>query len=339
MISAGKNITGSADALQKVTVKYLYDSLRNPKPELEATIRQLRIVHDLDAKKYSSLKRQLPYVVCGMFNPPFRKNSNFAYTEYFIIDIDHLSDKELEIEDTRKRIIGSPRVMLCFSSPSGDGLKVLFKLKERCYDAGIYSLFYKTFVAQFAASYGIQQVIDTRTSDVSRACFVSIDANAYYNADAELIDINDYLSMSDPQALFDQKHVVEKAEKNIAAEQKPENQTPADPDQEAMARIKAMLNPRATTKAAKANVYVPSELEQIMDDLKKQVEQTGLQMSEVLSIQYGKKMRFKLGLKLAEINLFYGKHGFTVVQSPRSGTNAELNELAANVVQNYIDEH
>lgn len=80
---------------KKVTVEYLYYSLRNPKPDVEARIRQLRIIRDLDKKQYSLLKRQLPYVVCGMFNPPYRKTENFAYTEYFIVDIDHFQRKVL----------------------------------------------------------------------------------------------------------------------------------------------------------------------------------------------------------------------------------------------------
>ena len=73
MISIGKNITSSADMLQKVPVKYVYDCLRNPRPEIESAIRQLRIIREIDAKQYTALKRQLPYMVCGMFNPPYRK--------------------------------------------------------------------------------------------------------------------------------------------------------------------------------------------------------------------------------------------------------------------------
>ena len=81
MLSVGKNIASSADALAKMPVDYLYHSLRNPKPEISARVRQLRIVRHLDEKQYGLLKRTLPYVVCGMFNPPYRSINNFAYTE------------------------------------------------------------------------------------------------------------------------------------------------------------------------------------------------------------------------------------------------------------------
>lgn len=93
MISIGTNIKSTTDLLQKVTVKYLCDAIRHPKPAISTRLRQLRIVKELNAAQYATLKQQLPYFVCAMFNPAYRKTENFAYTEYFIIDIDHLSDK------------------------------------------------------------------------------------------------------------------------------------------------------------------------------------------------------------------------------------------------------
>lgn len=145
MISTGANITNRADSLRKVTVKYLHDSLRNPRPVISSAIRQLRVAREIDGKQYGLLKRRLPYIVCGMFNPPYRRTENFAYTEYFIMDIDHLSDKGLSVSELRRRIEKDERVVLSFLSPGEDGLKVFFKLKERCYDSGLYSVFYKAF--------------------------------------------------------------------------------------------------------------------------------------------------------------------------------------------------
>ena len=44
-------------------------------------------------------------------------------------------------------------------------------------------------------------------------------------------------------------------------------------------------------------------------------------------------------MKQAEINLFFGKKGFSVVQSPRTGTNAELNQLMADLIIGFINGH
>lgn len=133
MILAGRNIQSAGDPLTKVKVEYLYYSLRNPKPQIVGHIRQLRIVQSLDRKQYSLLKRQLPYIVCSIFNPPIRRTENFAYTEHFIIDIDHIGEKGLDISSLRQKLQMDPRVELSFLSPSQDGLKLMFRLSERCY--------------------------------------------------------------------------------------------------------------------------------------------------------------------------------------------------------------
>lgn len=334
MLSAGTNISSSSDSLKKVPVDYLYHSLRNPKSDVESRIRQLRIVRDLDSKQYSLLKRQLPYIVCGMFNPPYRRTDNFAYTEYFILDIDHLSEKELIVSEVRKNIESDNRVLLCFSSPGEDGLKVLFQLKDRCYDAGYYSLFYKAFAQSFSKQHKLEQVIDARTSDVCRACFVSIDHGAYYNTEAVKVDINDYLSQADTTQLFDLK-------KELTSNESPSGKEKSvDPDQVVLDQIKSLLNPKADKKnKAKTAPYVPEQLEEIMEDLKKFIEQTGVIVYEVINIQYAKKIRFKTGMRQAEINLFYGKHGYSVVQSPRCGTSSDLNQMMADLIETFLNEY
>lgn len=337
MISTGINIISSGDELKKVLVKYVYDSLRNPHADILAKVRQLRIVRELDSKQYNFLKRQLPYLVCGIFNPSFRRTENFAYTEYFIIDIDHISEKDLNLQDIKKAIIKDERVCLCFISPGEDGLKVLFKLKERCYDAGLYSLFYKSFLQSFSTQYNLQQVVDVKTSDVTRACFVSIDSEAYYNPEPTLVDINSFISANNTQSAFDIKHQLEQQEVSKDAEVKTEEKV-IDPDQATLVKIKQILNNKETKEVEKSPVFVPEILNKIIEDLKAFIEQTGVVVTEIINIQYGKKIRIKMGLKQAEVNLFYGKRGFSVIQSPRTGTNPELNVLMVDLIKQYLAE-
>jgi len=75
-----------------------------------------------------------------------------------------------------------------------------------------------------------------------------------------------------------------------------------------------------------------------MDIIKQFIEATGVQVTEIINIQYAKKIRARLGQREAEINLFYGKRGFSVVISPRSGTNEELNDLLAEIVNNFLQQ-
>jgi len=340
MIYAGKEIVSPADKLVKVPLDYVYNSLKNPRPEMVSRIRQLRIAYNVDRKRYSQLKRSLPYLVCGVFNPPFRRNENFACIEYFILDIDHISEKDLTITDLRKRIEADSRVLLSFISPSEDGLKLLFRLKEKCYDSGIYSLFYKAFAREFSKTFSIEQVVDSKTSDVSRACFMSHDENAYYNPDAESIDINAYLTMDDTSGLFELKRELEKINNPDSTQASSpitvtQNERDTDPSFDEIIKIKEILKLK-NAGHSKPPVYVPQQLDEIMDDVKKYVEDTGIQIYEITNISYAKKVKMKLGMKMAEINIFFGKKGFTTTISPRTGTNAELNELCRDLISSYL---
>lgn len=337
MISVGTNIISEIDVLKKASVKYVNDAIRSPKAEIAAKIRQLRIIKELDPTQYSQLKKQLPYIVCAMFNPPFRKSTNFAYTEYFIIDIDHLSDSGLIASDLKIRLSQDERVMMNFISPGGDGIKVMFRLKERCYEATLYKSFYRLFLTEFSTQYGLQQAADGRTCDVARACFISMDEDVYFNPNATTIAITDYINIEENicQAIAIKKET----DKIIAASPKSEENKPTDPDKETMDIIRQTLNPKVRLNKDKSPAYVPDELEDIMSGLSQFIKEKGITITEIRSINYGKKLHFKLGYKQAEINLFFGKHGFSVVQSPKSGTNAEMNALMAEVIENYITTH
>lgn len=336
MLLFGTNIQSAADELKKVQEEYLYNSLRNPKPTIAATIQQLRIVYSMDAKAYAQLKRRLPYFVCGQFNPPFRRKENFAYTESFILDFDHLSSKQLSMKTIRDNIVKDEQVMMCFTSPSEDGLKVMFRLKERCYDAGLYSIFYKAFAATFAMRHNLTQVTDSKTSDVARACFISIDPNAYFNPNSIPVDIKAYLDESNPDLLFKIKHEQDEHDKVIKKSDDEQVPLPKDPDKDILTRIRQQLNPKAQLPIEQHPAYVPERLNEIIAELKLFIEETGLQVTEIINIQYAKKIRARLGQKEAEVNLFYGKRGFSVVISPRLGTNEDLNELLADLIKAFL---
>ena len=339
MISLGKNIRDSQDALQKLPVDRLAALIKDSNPEVISMLRQLRIIQQLNPVQYGNTKKMLPYFVCAIFNPSYRKTENFAFTEYFIVDIDHISEKGYIIDELRRTLCSDSRTMMCFVSPSGDGLKIILRLRERCYDAMLYKIFYRLFIERFALQYGIQQVVDARTCDVTRACFICHDENLYYNPDSEKVNIKDYIDQDTniQQALSLKKEV----ERSVAKEISEMNETAVeskDPDLEIINAIKHRLNPKSKNRNQKA-VYVPEELNSIMNDLTTHIESLNICIEEIIDISYGKKMRFKIGQKRAEINLFYGKRGFKVVQSPRTGTDQELNTLMADVIETFIDEN
>lgn len=335
MIMLGTNIQSVDDSLTKMEETELYQSIVQPEAHVAAKIRQLRVAYQIAPKQYAEQKRTLPYVVCGIFNPPFRKTENFGYIENFIIDIDHLSSKGLSISQLKARLQSDDRILLAFSSPSEDGLKVMFRLRERCYDAGLFSVFYKEFLRQFSEQYQLEQVADKRTSDVTRACFLSSDSEAYFNEHCTQVDINMYVQSSDPLAMFDlmAKQKKEEKEKTSVSQQLTAH---SELDKEILEKIKQCLNPKSKLVRNKPEAFVPEQLNLIIGDLVAYIEDTGLSVAEVIDIQYGKKLRISMGLKQAEINVFFGKKGFSVVQSPKSGTNTELNELTAQLILSFI---
>ena len=335
MIMLGTNIQSVDDSLTKMEETELYQSIVQPEAHVAAKIRQLRVAYQIAPKQYAEQKRTLPYVVCGIFNPPFRKTENFGYIENFIIDIDHLSSKGLTINQLKARLQSDDRILLAFSSPSEDGVKVMFRLRERCYDAGLFSVFYKEFLRQFSEQYQLEQVADKRTSDVTRACFLSSDREAFFNEQCTQVDLNMYVQSSDPLAMFDMMAKQKKEEKEKAPADQ-QATTHSELDKDILEKIKQCLNLKSKLVRNKPEAFVPEQLNLIIGDLVAYIEDTGLSVAEVIDIQYGKKLRISMGLKQAEINVFFGKKGFSVVKSPKSGTNPELNELTAQLIQSFI---
>jgi hypothetical protein len=333
MLSFAQNITSSTEPLQSISVEQLHGKIKYADESVKNLIRQLRIIKNVDPTAYRNQKKRLPYVVCGKFSPSFRRSENFAYTEYFIVDVDHIREKEFDMESLRAKLIADDRVVMCFLSPSEDGLKLLFHLSKKCYDAGEYSLFYKSFLKSFSNQYGLEQVIDTRTCDVTRACFLSSDPNVYYNAQSKVIDFDAYVRTDNPLLMYDKKRVLENEAVSVPSEN---SLRPSDPDEEAMTRIKSLLNPKATFSSMKQPAYVPAILNDVIEPVKQYIENTGVVVTSVNDIQYAKKICCGLGSKRAEVNLYYGKRGFNVVETPKTGTDKELNALVAELVENCV---
>ena len=77
--------------------------------------------------------------------------------------------------------------------------------------------------------------------------------------------------------------------------------------------------------------------ETLTDNLKSSVEETGVELYDTRKIQYGMKLMFKTKQLRAEINLFYGHRGYSVVESPKRGTSLELNSMMAQLVNDYVN--
>lgn len=335
MISYGKNIVSKEDKLTQISLQNLYEHIRKPEGDVLSLISHLRLVRTLDLKQYSEIKKRLPYVVCGIFNPAFRRTENFGYIEYFVLDLDHLSSKEIMVNALQCRLINDMRVVMCFKSPGEDGLKVLMKLSEKCYDPGQFSIFYKAFVLDFAKGHGIEQVVDNRTSDVTRACFLSYDPDVYFNPNAQPVSMSDFIDFDNPFEVMEEKNSVEERIKAISAP--PELPSHDELTSDAISNIKKILKLSKAKEQNIKSICVPEELDEIIDSLKAFVESTGVIVTDISNISYGKKISVKTDLKRGEVNLFYGKRGFHPVATPKRGTDSEFNSLIVELIQCFVN--
>ena len=214
----------------------------------------------------------------------------------------------------------------------------MFRLKERCYDAGIFTMFYRKFVHQFALQHNLEQVVDTRTCDVTRACFLSYDPMAYYQPTSVPIDLKDYIEHNDIDNIFSTDYALQKENTQNTQSHIETNKNPsADPEQDTLDQIKLILKKQKSLIPQKKEIlHVPDILNELIPDIQQMLENTGIEVTDIRDIQYGKKIQAKLGLRTCEVNLFYGKKGFSVVQSPKRGCSPELNEVVAELLKCYF---
>ena len=341
MISYGNALVKTDELLTSKPTAELYELIRNPPEDFKRSVSQLRIVYKMNKKSYASLKRTLPYFVCANFIPAYRKKENFVFADYFVVDIDHLTEKNIDVQELKDKLKKDSRVFLMFVSPSENGLKVMFRLLDRCLDSNVYSAFYRKFVSSFSQQYALEQVIDTVTCDVSRACFLSYDPDAYYNPNSESVNMESYVSTDNVFDFMKEcRHTdmqIKQENTTLLQDQSVEND--AEPDKQTLNDIKEKLGLLSKyARERKENVFVPEQLNDVADDIKRRIEETGVVVTQITDIYYGKQIKFRIGDKNAETNVFYSpkRNVFSVTASTRKGTDPEMNMLMKEALEGFL---
>lgn len=339
MLMAGRNIRCTTDKMQRVKVEYLYHSIRSPKPEIATMLRLLRTIKYIDNTRYSLVKKQLPYFTCATFVPPFLSLENFAYIEHFVIDVQNLEEKGMDIDKLRNHISQDSRVVLIYATPSKNGLKIMFSLKERCYDNGVFNVFYNLFLKEFFEKNHLDIDILTTDTDVTDVCFISVDEQAYYNPNAQPIDIDKYIEEENPTFLLDSmremRHVAKENVKTLKSSQD-KTQKESDPTQETLLHIKEVLLGTKSVERDKKSCVDSGAFEDLMLGLKQFVEDQGVEMKSVKHLSNARKAQIVLEDKIAEVNIFRGNKGFFAVQSPTGGNSKEFGKIVLEIVNAYL---
>lgn len=130
-------------------------------------------------KEADGPKKRLPAVLwSGIF---LRRASDALkkHSGLICVDLDHLDDK---LEATRDLICADPHTLAAFVSPTGTGLKVLF----RCDADRDHATSFRAAERYVFEHFGLE--IDKACKDVSRLCFVSWDPDAFIARDAVPLD-------------------------------------------------------------------------------------------------------------------------------------------------------
>ena len=122
----------------------------------------------------SELKKGLPGVLwSGTFS---KRGKAFLekYSGLLVADLDDL--KEEELRQAREVLTKDPHVWALFTSPSGRGLKVVFRVKA---DAGLHLNSFYAAAGLIRRQCGLE--VDQSGKDLARLCFISQDNDAYLN--------------------------------------------------------------------------------------------------------------------------------------------------------------
>lgn len=339
MFYTGQNITQShIQKLSETSFSEIQRKMKNKENELYRQIQKLRKIKQIDRNVYQSLKKELPFFIGSQFRDNIRKTGNFLEINYFVIDIDHCFENEGQFIALRNELSNDDEIMAFFTSPGGDGLKLIYELEKPCRDTKIYSDFYKVFSQNIARKYNLEKYIDFVTSDVTRVCFLSYDPYLYYNPVCLKIKWEAWVPNSnllkDPSTPEEYIEFKEDSNKNETEETK-DNATMSH---EIYADILKKLKTGRPPKKPK-NYIVPSVLNTITDPISQTVSEYGFQIKEIRDINYGKKFIFTHMSNEAELNVFYGRKGFSVVKSPRTGTNPEMNDVLYHLVCEILYKH
>jgi hypothetical protein len=128
--------------------------------------------NEADAKKFKS--NNFDYVTFSGTFSRRKENSILKHSGLITIDFDHVDD----LDNLKKNLLSDVyfETELLFISPSGDGLKWIVPIDLT---QAPHSDYFKAISIYIKKTYKIE--IDQSGSDISRACFLAHDENAFIN--------------------------------------------------------------------------------------------------------------------------------------------------------------
>jgi len=330
----GKNITQPNDRLFPVDLQELYQTIVNPQDSLKSLIEQIRIVQSIDIKKYQIQKLTLPYFVCAHFHPPYRNGTNAGSIEYFLIEFDQLSSKNLHPASLKDRLSKLSQVLFIFTSVGQNGIKIMFRLKSPCYDPAKFEIFYHHFASRWFRQLNIEQVIRPEQISITQSSFLTYDPDAYFNPQATPVDMDNYVDFSDFLEVNKIKKQMLNDKRQVQSETKLGETTELNPD--TIAHIKQKLGIRTRGKQ-KISHPLTDTLPQKLDAIVQKLQTFELKVEKITTIPYGRSITVcnNQGQRVT-MHIFFKPDGYNIVQSV---TGEPTNTDMADVVYKVLYQH
>ncbi len=118
-------------------------------------------------------KQQLP---CATFGGVFshRKNDSLVkFSQFACLDFDKF-ENTIDVNEIKEHLKKDSCLFCCFISPSGKGVKAVFRVAN---EPQRYKAMYKALCIKYNDVH-----LDSKTSDIARACYESFDPDIYINA-------------------------------------------------------------------------------------------------------------------------------------------------------------
>lgn len=326
----GENVKSNTP-LVRLDVLELMELIKDENSDLATRTNYLRSILEVSEKKYNELKVNLPFYTSAVFHPGFRTKENFAAINILIIDLDDLDGSVQEVSDA---LIRDQSIWFFHLSPSGKGLKVGFKIEENIYDSYLFKELFIRHSYYWSEKHGLRMHVDFKCFDVTRASFLCHDSNFYLNNDSVPINIDSTLELEYPDLSENKMQDVEK----LSTQSSEEKSNHSYSLTEAINIIKQKLGKKIIVPKEEREIFVPEEVKILLEKSKAILTENEIEIVEINPIQYGNQITLLFRNVWAELNVFFGRRGFSIVISNKKGSNRELAELSRDILNISINQ-
>lgn len=175
VVSTGTKVTNNK--LSQSTFDKVVNEIRSDKwKSLTEQLQKISIKDDQQKFK----KKNFTYFNLGIFQNNERSKFKLIRSQHLLFDYDGLSKDKLT--SLKEKLKSDNSIFCFFTSPSGKGLKVIYKLDKPITDHQKFTDVYKHYAILFKIDLGAKP---DKTSDAGRPCYFSYDPEIYINKDAE----------------------------------------------------------------------------------------------------------------------------------------------------------